>query len=140
VVDAFHAIGLQLGDLFRGDGAAAAAEHAHMAGAAFLQHVDHVLEVLDVAALVAGQRDAVGVFLQRGADDVLDAAVVAQVDDFRALALDQAAHDVDGGIVPVEQAGGGDEAQRRSVGLGGGKLAGGCAHADSLAVLTDAGL
>jgi hypothetical protein len=65
-----------------------------VAGVALLQHVDHVLEVLDVPALVAGQRDAVGVFLQRGAH-VLDAAVVAQVDHFRALRLDQAAHDVD---------------------------------------------
>ena len=134
VVDPLHAVSLQFGDLFRGDGAAAAAEHAHVAGAAFLQHVDHVLEVFDVPALVTGQRDAVGVFLQRGAHDILDAAVVAQVDHFRTLALDQPPHDVDGGVVPVEQAGRGHEAQRRTVGLGGGKLAGGCTHACSLTV------
>src|SRR5690606_28792502 len=36
----------------------------------------------------------------------------AEVDDFRALGLDQAAHDVDRGVVAVEQAGGGDETQR----------------------------
>ncbi len=54
----------------------------------------------------------VGVFLQRRAHDVLDCAVVAEVDDFGALRLDQAAHDVDRGIVAVEQAGRGDEAQR----------------------------
>jgi hypothetical protein len=89
------------------------AEHADVAGVAFLQHVDHVLEVLDVSALVAGQGDAVGVFLQGGADHVLDAAVVAQVHHFRALGLDQAAHDVDGRIVAVEQAGRGDESQGR---------------------------
>ena len=76
----------------------------------------------------------VGVFLQRRADHVLDAAVVAQVDDFRALRLDQPAHDVDGGVVAVEQAGGGDEAQRRAVFVkrGGlllfGKVGGGGAH------------
>ncbi len=134
VVDALHAVGLQFGDLFRGDGAATAAEHAHVAGAAFLQHVDHVLEVLDVPALITGQRDAVGVFLQRGAHDILDAAVVAQVDHLRTLALDQPPHDVDGGVVPVEQAGRGHEAQRCTVGLGGGELAGGCTHACSLTV------
>jgi hypothetical protein len=39
-------------------------------------------------------------------------AVVAEVDHFRALRLDQPAHDVDRGVVAVEQAGGGDEAQR----------------------------
>jgi gamma-glutamyltranspeptidase / glutathione hydrolase len=35
---------------------------------------------------------------------------VAQVDHLGALRLDQPAHDVDGGVVAVEQAGGGDEA------------------------------
>ena len=88
-----------------------------------LQHVDHVLEVFDVAALVAGQRDGVGVFLQRGADHVFDAAVVAEVDHFGALRLDQPAHDVDGGVMAVEQAGGGDETQRRGVRLLGGDVA-----------------
>ena len=43
----------------------------------------------------------VGVFLQRGAHDVLDRAVVAEVDDFGALRLDQPAHDVDRGVVAV---------------------------------------
>ena len=83
-----------------------------MAGAALAQHVDHVLEVLDVAALVGGERDGVGVLLQRGAHHVLDRAVVAQVDDLGALRLDQPAHDVDRGVVAVEQARGGDETQR----------------------------
>ncbi len=38
-------------------------------------------------------------------------AVVAQMDHFRALRLDDAAHDIDGGIVAVEQAGGRDKTQ-----------------------------
>ena len=45
-------------------------------------------------------------------------AVVAEVDDFGALRLDQPAHDVDRGVVAVEQAGGGDEAQRAALGGG----------------------
>src|SRR5690606_10316181 len=73
------------------------------------------------------QGDAVGVLLQRGADHVLDRAVVAEVDHFRALGLDQAAHDVDRGVVAVEQAGGGDGAQwRRGVRLRRGGGLGGC--------------
>jgi hypothetical protein len=133
VVDALDAVGLQLADFLRRDRAAAAAEHADMAGAALAQHVDHVLEVLDVSALVARQRDAVGVFLQRGTHDVLDRTVVAQVDDFRALRLDQPAHDVDRGVVAVEQAGGGDETQRRAGRRAGGNLGGGGAHRGSTA-------
>ena len=76
---------------------------------AALQQVDHVLEVLDVPALVAADRDALHVFLQRRGDDVVDAAVVAEVDDLGSHALQDAPHDVDRRVVAVEQAGGGDE-------------------------------
>jgi hypothetical protein len=63
---------------------------------------------------------------------LVDAAVVAEVDDLGALGLDQPAHDVDRGVVAVEQAGGGDESQRRGVVAGGGDV--GCwrAHARSV--------
>jgi hypothetical protein len=112
-----HAVGLQLADLGRHDHAAAAAEHLDVRAAALAQQVDHVLEVLDVAALVAADGDALHVLLQRGGDDLVDRAVVAQVDDLGAHALQDAPHDVDGRVVAVEQAGGGDEAHlvRRAV-------------------------
>jgi hypothetical protein len=128
VVDALHAVVLQLADLLGRDGAATAAEHADVAGAALAQHVDHVLEVLDVATLVTGERDRVGVLLQRGAHHVLDAPVVAEVDHFGALGLDEAAHDVDRGVMPVEQAGGGHEAQGRRLGVDVGEVGGWRAH------------
>jgi len=76
-----------------------------VAGAALAQPLDEVGEVLDVPALVRRDRDALHVLLQGRGDDVLDAAVVAEVHDLRALALQQPPHDVDGGVVPVEQAG-----------------------------------
>ena len=40
-------------------------------------------------------------------------AVVAQVNHLATLRLDQAAHDVDGRVVAVKQAGSGDKTQRR---------------------------
>ena len=55
----------------------------------------------------------VRVLLDRGAHDVGDAAVVAEVHHLRAARLQQAADHVDGGVVAVEERGGGDEAQRR---------------------------
>jgi hypothetical protein len=109
-VDARDAVGLQLADLGRHDHAAAAAEHLDVLAAALAQQVDHVLEVLDVAALVGADGDALHVFLQGGGDDLVDAAVVAEVDHLGAHALQDAPHDVDGGVVAVEQAGRGDEA------------------------------
>ncbi len=116
MVDAFDAVALQLGDFLGRDGATAAAKYLDMGRTTVSKHVDHVLEILDVAALVRTERDRVGVFLQRGAHDVLDAAVVAQMDHLGALRLDQAAHDVDRRVVAVEQARRGDEAQRRRFG------------------------
>jgi hypothetical protein len=78
--------------------------------AAAAQQVDHVLEVLDVAALVGRDRDALRVLLQRGRDDFVDRAVVPEVDHFGARSLQDPPHDVDRRVVPVEQARCGHEA------------------------------
>jgi hypothetical protein len=77
--------------------------------AAFAQQVDHVLEIFDVAALVAGDGDALHVFLQRGGRRPRDRAVVAEVDHFAAMRLKDAPHDVDRRVVAVEQRRRGDE-------------------------------
>ncbi len=108
--DLGHAVGLELGDLARDDHPAAAAEDLDVLGAAFLEQVDHVLEELDVAALVGRDRDALGVLLDGGVDDLVHRAVVAEVDHLGAVRLQDAAHDVDGRIVAVEERRRGDEA------------------------------
>ena len=64
---------------------------------------------LHMAALIGRHRDAVRVFLQRGGDDLVHRAVVPEVNHLGAHALQDAAHDVDGGIVPVKQASGSDK-------------------------------
>ena len=63
-VDARDAVVVQLADLGGHDHAAAAAEHLDVPAAALAQQVDHVLEELDVAALVGRDRDAVRVLLR----------------------------------------------------------------------------
>ena len=69
-------------------------------------------------ALVRAAGDAVGVFLDRGANDVGDAAVVPEMHDFGAVRLQQPADDVDGRVVPVEQRSRADETQRGGVTVG----------------------
>jgi hypothetical protein len=103
-VDALDAVAVQRRDLARHDDAAAAAENAHVGAAALPEQIDHVLEVLDVAALVRADGDALHVFLQRRRHDFIDGAVVPEVHDLGAHALQKAAHDVDRRVVAVEQA------------------------------------
>ena len=71
--------------------------------AALAQHVDHVGEILVVAALVGADRNGIGVLVDGRAHDVGDAAVVPQVHDFGAVPLQQTPDHVDGGIVAVEE-------------------------------------
>ena len=110
--DARDAVLVQRGDLLGDDHAAAAAVDLDVARAALAQQVDEVVEVLDVAALVRRDRDALHVFRDRRGHDLVDRAVVPEVDDLGALALQDPPHDVDRGVVAVEQAGGGDEPDR----------------------------
>ena len=130
-VDLLDAVGLEFLDLVRRDGTAATDHHPDVRGARGLQHVHHVAEILVVPALVAADRDAVGVFLDRSPHDVGDAAVVAEVHDLGAVALQDPADDVDGGIVAVKQGGRAHEAQGAA---GGGRFVdpfGRATHRDS---------
>ena len=102
-VDAGHAVIVQFADFLGHDGAAAAAEHLDMARPELVQPVDHVFEELDMAALVGRDGDTVGILLDRRLDDLVDRAVVAEMNDLRALRLHDAPHDVDRRVVPVEQ-------------------------------------
>ncbi len=101
-VDALDAVSLELLDFVRCNRAATAHDDADVRRTEVLRHRHHVLEVLDVPALVRTAGDPVGIFLQRGPHDVGDAAVVAEVHDLGAMRLQEPADDVDRGIVAVE--------------------------------------
>ena len=62
-----------------------------------------------MTALVGGDGDGLGVLLDGRLDDVGGGSVVAQVDHFDAGRLQDPAHDVDGGVVPVKQRGRGHD-------------------------------
>src|SRR4029077_16864729 len=89
-VDLLHAVAFERRDLVGRDGASAADHYPHVAVATLAQHVDHVGEVLVVAALVGADGNGVGVLVDRGAHDVGHAAVVPEVHHFRATCLQQA--------------------------------------------------
>jgi hypothetical protein len=80
-----------------------------MRAATLFQQVDHVFEILDVTALIAGNRNALRIFLQGSGDDFFDRAVMAQMNYFGTIRHQDAAHDVDRGIMAVEQRSSRDE-------------------------------
>ena len=109
-VNTGHAIVLQFTDFAGNDDTATAAKHLDVFATTLAQQVDHVFEVFNMSTLVGADGDALHVFLQSRSHDFIDRTVVPQMDDLSAHALQDAAHDVDGGIVSVKQTRGGDEA------------------------------
>ena len=68
-------------------------------------------QVFHVTALVGTDGNAVGVFLERGIDHFCHRTIVAEMDDLNTLGLQDTAHDVDGCIMAVKQAGRSDKPQ-----------------------------
>ena len=107
--EARDTIGVEFFDLLGDDGPPAAAEDPDVFCAQLAQAIHQVAEELEVSSLVGGDRDGVGVLLDRGRDDLVDGAIVTQMNHLGALSLEDAPHDVDGGIVTVEQRRGGHQ-------------------------------
>ena len=100
-------------DLFGHDDAATASEDLDVTGALLRELVGEVGEVLDMSTLIGRHRYGVRVLTDGSAHHLVDTAVVTEVDDFGALRLQDASHDVDGGVVAVKEACGGHETNRR---------------------------
>ena len=69
------------------------------------QQIDDVLEELHMATLIAADRDPLGIFLDGSGDDLLHRAVVPQMNHLGTRGLQNAANDVNRGIVAVKQTG-----------------------------------
>ena len=61
-------------------------------------------------ALVGGNGNSLNIFLYGTIHNFLHLPVVAEMDHFHTCALQYAAHNIDGGIVPVEKRGSGNNA------------------------------
>jgi hypothetical protein len=107
VINARNAMSVQVGDFLGQNGSAAATKYFDMSRSALFQQIVHVFEILIVTALVAGHGNGLRVLLNGAIDHLIHAAVVTQMDDFATGALDDAAHDIDRGIVAIEKRGGG---------------------------------
>ena len=107
-----HAAAMENLDLLGRDRAATAAVDPNVGHAGFRKPAHEIREELHVAALVGRDGDRVSGFFDGSLDELLDAAVVAEVDDLGALRLQESAHDVDRGVMAVEEGRRGDDANR----------------------------
>ena len=105
-----YAIRMQFLDFRRHDHATATAEDFDVLTAPFLEQVDHVFEKLDMPPLVRRDGDALNILLHGGGDDFIDRTIMAKMDHLNPGRLQDAPHDVDRGIVTIEQGCRGDEA------------------------------
>jgi hypothetical protein len=78
-----------------------------MGGSTANQEVTQVAKEFHVATLVGGDGDGLHVFFDGGGDDLLSGAVVSEMNYLGTCVLEQPPEDVDGGVVTIEQVGGG---------------------------------
>ena len=108
-IDARDTIAVQLFYFVGHNDTATATEYLNVACLPLAQHIDHVLKVLDVAALIRADCNALHVFLYCRIDDLGNRAVMTEVNDLGTSPLQNSAHDVYRCIVSVKQTCGGDK-------------------------------
>src|SRR6516225_623236 len=74
-----------------------------MSASVFVQKILHVFEKLYMTSLVGSNGDAMNIFFNRCLDDFVYTAVMSKMNNFHALALHDAPHDIDSSIMTVEQ-------------------------------------
>ena len=89
----------------------------YVAGAVFVEHLAHVLEELHVTTLIAGDRDALSVFLDGSGDDLFDTPVMTEMYHLGAGRLEDAAYHIDRRVVAVEERGRRDDSDRVPFGV-----------------------
>lgn len=101
-VDPIHPVFLELVGFGRQNRSPSAPKDPNI-GSLIGKEIVHVLEELDVSALVRGHRYTLRILLNGAIDDLSDRSVVTQVDHLGTGPLEDPAHDVDCSVVTIEQ-------------------------------------
>jgi hypothetical protein len=74
-----------------------------MTAATFVEQFPEIFKKFDMATLIGSKGDRLHIFFDDGFGYFMNAPVMTKVNDFHSLGLKNAAHDIDGRIVPVEK-------------------------------------
>ena len=81
-----------------------------MSAATLVEQVFHVFEELHMSPLIAGNGNPLGVFFNGGLHDLFHTSVMPEVNDLGPLLLQDPSHNINGRVMAVKQAGGGNDA------------------------------
>ncbi|SRR5258706_10853056 len=74
-----------------------------VATAVFLQQVFHVFKKFNMSALVRGDGNSLDIFFDSCLNDLFYGPVVSQMDDLGAFALHDPPHNINSGVMTIEQ-------------------------------------
>src|SRR5690606_20439629 len=97
-----NAVLMQCFGFLRQDGATTATKNFDVAAPALIKQIFNVFEEFHMTTLVTGKGNALHVFLNSTFHNFVRRAVVPQMNDFSAFALQYPPHDVYGRIMAVE--------------------------------------
>ena len=72
---------------------------------ALLKEIIHIFKILHMPALIGRHGNSMRIFLNRCRDDFIDTTVVPQMHHLNARRLDDASHNIYGGIMPIKKRG-----------------------------------
>src|SRR5699024_3060768 len=101
-----YSIGLQLLDLISNNNATTASIYIDMPCSALFQQIYHILEILHMPALIRAYGDALNILLNGAVYNLMNRAIVPQMNNLSSAALQDTPHDVDAGIMAVKKTGG----------------------------------
>jgi len=110
-IDAAYTMLMQLFNLCWNNYAATAAKYLDVRCIQFMETIYEIFEIFDMSALIGAYGYGIDIFLDGGIYDLLHGAVVSEVNDLGTAGLQDTAHDIDGGIMAIEEACRGDEAE-----------------------------
>ena len=93
---------MQRFNLCRHNHSTTTAKHLNALATTGFEQINHVFEKLDMPALIRRYGNAVRILLQGGGHDLVDRTIMPKMNHLNSSRLQNAPHDVDGGIMTIE--------------------------------------
>src|SRR5699024_2331053 len=87
----------------RDNNPAATTKDFDMTSTQFLQKVNHIFKIFNMAALIGRNSDPLGIFLNGGVNNFFNGALVPEMNHFRSAGLKNAPHNVDRCVMTIKQ-------------------------------------